>query len=261
VSHKKWFNIWIQHIRLNTITIHIYAEDVIDGNLGVNMRNKKHIISILFIEILLLGGIVPGVAQSQQIRLNGFIHTLDDLTPAHHIYTEQYFVPSYLEVGDLVFFDSSMPPGRWNVRGYDHVAIYIGDEKFIGSTRNDMTHVIEVNVSEYSFFLNVLHYKNPAFARVISATPTQRQNATEWALSRTGDLYQTWDPRKVADPNSSIITADRWYCSEIIWAAYYNQGIDIDRNGWTRDLPWFFPLWSSVSPQDIYDDNDVIHLS
>jgi Permuted papain-like amidase enzyme, YaeF/YiiX, C92 family len=225
------------------------------------MKKCIGIISMFFIGILLFGGFLPGIAQSQVSTAKETAHALKDLLLNDNESKKQYFVPSYLEIGDLVFFDSSARPGRWNVRGYDHVAIYIGDQKFVGSTRNVIQHTLEVNISEFSFFLNVLHYKNPMFARVTSATPAQRQNATKWALSRIGDLYQTWDPRKVADPNSSIITADQWYCSEIVWAAYYNIGIDIDRNGWTRDFPWFFPLFSAVSCDDIFYDDDVTPFS
>jgi hypothetical protein len=225
------------------------------------MRKIVNIIGVVFIGILLFGGFLPGIAQSHMEKLNKFNSSLLDLTERKDTLKKIYSVPSYLEVGDLAFFDSPAPPGRWNVRGYDHVAIYIGDNKFVGSTRNDIAHILEVNISDYDFFMNVIHYKNPMFARVISATPTQRYNATQWALSRIGDLYQTWDPRKEANPNASIITATRWYCSEIVWTAYYHQGIDIDKNGWDRDFPWFFPLWSAVSPQDIADDNDIVPLS
>jgi uncharacterized protein YycO len=188
-------------------------------------------------------------------------HALQIISRIQHRNTEQYVVPSYVEVGDLAFFDIPAPPGRWNVSGYDHVAIYIGDDKFIGSTRNDVTHTLEINISTYSFFMDVLRYKNPMFARVIIATPEQRQAATRWVLTRIGDGYQMWDPRKCADPNASLITAKKWYCSEIVWAAYYRLGIDIDKNGWTRDFPFFFPIFISVSPQDIADDNDIVHLS
>jgi hypothetical protein len=225
------------------------------------MRNIRIYIGVAIIGMLLFWGVIPAISQSYMKRLNNFEKSTLAFIGKKNTPDKYYRVPSYLEMGDLAFFDSPAPPGRWNVRGYDHVAIYIGDNKFIGSTRNDVKHVLEVNISDYNFFMNVIHYKNPMFARVISATPSQRYNATQWALSRIGDPYQTWDPRKEANPDAPIITASRWYCSEIVWAAYYHQGIDIDKNGWNRDFPWFFPLWSAVSPQDIAEDNDIVHLS
>jgi hypothetical protein len=226
------------------------------------MRSSTCIIGMLCIGIVFLGGIRPISAYYSQEDLNQASQHMLRYSPSpdqNEKRTNHY--PPDFQIDDLVFFDSTFPPGRWNVRGLDHVAIYLGNDSFVCTTKNKITGSFEVNIVSYDDLFQSTMLKNPCYARVINATPQQRHAATHWALSRIGDKYQTWDPRKVADPNSSIITADRWYCSEIIWAAYYNQGIDIDRNGWTRDLPWFFPLWSSVSPQDIYDDNDVIHLS
>ena len=50
------------------------------------------------------------------------------------------------------------------------------------------------------------------------------------------------------DPNDPL--SDSWYCTEIIWAAYYNQGIDIDSNGGTIVIPidiHMSPLFDQVT--------------
>jgi len=205
------------------------------------MGKTRFLIGLFFIGILCIAGVCPVVAYHQ-----GF---------------DSISVPPYLELGDLVFFDSTFRPGRWNVRGLDHVAIYLGDNHFVGTMRNTVKQVAEVNITDYSYFFRVLHFVNPLFARVVSATPAQRQAATAWALSRIGDLYQIWDPEKIADPSAQRVTANRWYCSELVWAAYYQVGIDLDQNGWKRDFPWGLPFWSAVSPQEIAADNDVALLS
>ena len=55
-----------------------------------------------------------------------------------------------------------------------------------------------------------------------------------------------------------------WYCTELVWAAYYNcnhspeekiygQGIDIDRNEWRKDSL----IYSMVWPNNIIRDDDV----
>jgi hypothetical protein len=225
------------------------------------MRNIIGVLSMILVGILLLGGTFPGIAQSLVINSNELKPILRDSTQTQSGFKKQYLVPSNLEVDDLVFFDSNFPPGRWNVPGLDHIAIYLGNNTFVCTAKNKSTGVFAVNIVNYNALLGSGMLKNPRFARVANVTAEQRHNATEWALSRIGDLYQTWDPRKCADPNASLITANQWYCSEIVWAAYYHQGIDIDRNGWKRDFPSFFPIFSAVSPQDIYEDNDVIHFS
>ncbi len=86
---------------------------------------------------------------------------------------------------------------------------------------------------------------------------TQQKNAIDFAKLRLGDGFsiQTHTMNKNYNPedleNDSY--ANVWYCSELIWAAYYNcnnsfpkikpengyiygEGIDLDPNGWEIDL-------------------------
>jgi hypothetical protein len=90
--------------------------------------------------------------------------------------------------------------------------------------------------------------------RVKSATEAQRHAAVNWTISKIGLLYQDFFNLplfglKCADTNRSFPTADELYCMELLWAAYYNQGIDIDQDGWK------FPWW--VTGNDIIYDDDV----
>jgi hypothetical protein len=224
------------------------------------MRIYSYSTGFLVILIILVVG-VKSITDNPQGRSNQISeHSWADALSTHQSALSTEHLPFDFQIDDLVFFDSTFPPGRWNVRGLDHVVIYLGNDSFLSTMANKTTHVGEVNIISYDDLFHSWMLKNPRYARV-NTTPEQRHAATQWVCSRIGDTYQTWDPRKCADPNASIITAKKWYCSEIVWAAYYNIGIDIDQNGWARDFPWFFPLWSSVSPQDIYDDNDMIHLT
>jgi hypothetical protein len=222
------------------------------------MRAWRHIIVMFLISVLFIGGLLPGIAYPQIQKSNEKHQTYQNLALKNE---KQILEPPNLEIGDLVFFDSMSPPGRWNVTGFDHVALYIGENRYLGSMRNIEKQVAEINITNFTYFYIVLHLTNPTFARVVSATPEQKQGAIDWGLSRIGDRYQTWDPQKMANPNSGYSTAQKWYCSEFIWAAFYNNGIDVDRNGWDRDFPWFFPIWSAVSCDDIYYDNDLVHFS
>jgi len=226
------------------------------------MRFGSYSIGMFLVGIIVIGGLRPVSAQDDFHHSNQDNQYILNYVPSAHQNerkTSQY--PPGFQIDDLVFFDSTYPPGRWNVSGLDHVAIYLGNDTFICTIRNKTTHSGEVNIISYDHLFLGGILKNPRYARVITATPEQRHAATHFVISRIGDKYQTFDPRKCADPNASISTADRWYCSEIIWAAYYRIGIDIDRNGWNRDFPWFFPIWSAVSCDDIYYDNDVVHFS
>jgi len=108
------------------------------------------------------------------------------------------------------------------------------------------------------------------FARVEGATEEQKQNAIDFAITQLDMPFQytsvsrikNFDPTDKNDP-----FAWEWYCSELLWASYYNcnnkfpeeeppegyiygEGIDIDYNGWEedkysnyeeRDVPSVFP--------------------
>ncbi len=48
------------------------------------------------------------------------------------------------------------------------------------------------------------------------------------------------------------VYGDKYYCSELVWAAYKANGVDIDANpGWS----WKYA--NGVAPQEIYDDSDT----
>ena len=62
--------------------------------------------------------------------------------------------------------------------------------------------------------------------------------------------------------------ANKWYCTELIWAAFYNcnhtpdkyifgEGIDIDHNGWKKDSFGNCMVWPL---NIILDSNTRIHL-
>ena len=96
------------------------------------------------------------------------------------------------------------------------------------------------------------------FARVKTASDTQKQNAIDFAKRQIGKKFQSeflglegdknYDPTDKSDP-----LANEWYCSELVWAAYYNcnnsfsdekpekeyiygEGIDLDKNGWQKNI-------------------------
>lgn len=64
-----------------------------------------------------------------------------------------------------------------------------------------------------------------------------KDSAADWAVGKRGDEYQVvfedgWI--KHADykiPQSLYPNSYKWYCMELVWAAYINEGIDIDFDG------------------------------
>ncbi len=157
-------------------------------------------------------------------------------------------VPAGVEIGDLILCDirtnQANPwkrPGLFN----EHCAIYIGNETLI-----EANGVVRYrNFTQFSTWC-----RNYVFLKVKNANAAQKLAAVEWAKSKLGMGYQVFFDfpffgLKIADTSRKFPTANILYCAELLWASYYNQGIDIDRDGWT------YPYW--VTPNDILYDDDV----
>lgn len=65
---------------------------------------------------------------------------------------------------------------------------------------------------------------NSEVKRLKNVSESVIDDATEWMIGQWGKEYPSGIPmEKNADPNSSD-----WYCSELVWAAYYHQEIYLD---------------------------------
>ncbi|MFH0762527.1 MAG: PxKF domain-containing protein [Candidatus Omnitrophota bacterium] len=78
--------------------------------------------------------------------------------------------------------------------------------------------------------------------RVEGLTLQQKDYITNFWENQIGKPYQDWLKYLNKDPN---IEASEWYCSELMWAPYYNLGINIDSAEYL----------SAIAPQEIYDSN------
>ena len=151
-------------------------------------------------------------------------------------------VSDYVKPGDLFFCESK---NKDYEPGWDHVGIYIGNNEFIEAVPDQ-----NVWITNLSFIQTWA--KDITYGTVKTSNEAQRQNAIEFVKSQLGKPY---DPYKCFimpwfnRPKDPSPDAKAWYCSELIWAAYYNQGINIDRNG-NRYPPY-------VGPTEISSDNDV----
>lgn len=168
--------------------------------------------------------------------------------------------PSYLVPGDLLFIEAK----PWvqavfgvGLDGWDHIAMYIGDGTFVEAS--DYPGLSEVATLPFAFYRT--WGAELVFGRVVTADENQRAGAVDFALRRRGYPYQHcedcwWANPNPGDPNDPH--SDAWYCSELVWAAYWHQGINIDV---TPEPP--SPdeggdgVHLFVSPQDIADDDDV----
>jgi hypothetical protein len=168
--------------------------------------------------------------------------------PDTNTLNETILVPDSVEIGDLILIDLTADqsnlwkrPGPYN----EHSALYIGNNTFVEANG-------VVRYRDYTSFY--LLQRNLVFLRVKTANESQRHAAAAWAISKIGVTYQyffesPWFGLKIAHTDLLFPTANELYCMELLWAAYYAQGIDIDQNGWK------FPWW--VDGNDILHDDDI----
>jgi len=216
---------------------------------------KKKIFAINIILFFILMSIVPSISGNiGEISPMSFVKINDEES-----LTDEINVPDCVEAGDILLLDPGYgwdESNKWKVPGpyNEHGVLYVGNNKFIeaGSPKG----VYERN---YSYFYS--RAKNLAFMRVKSANVCQKQAAIDWAYDRIGADYQSiltpWLLLKIANPDFPNPTANKWYCMELPWAAYYNQGIDIDKNGWKIDLLYVPCVWGNNILTD--DDIEIIY--
>lgn len=146
-----------------------------------------------------------------------------------------------LKDGDLIFIRTAWWDIPFNLVGneYTHVGMYIGGQWMIESILSEnsrssgLAGVVVTPLSGWS-------YPSETYAtlvRVETADDTIRQEAVAYALSKLGQGYDinVWK-KEVHKPN--------YYCSELIWAAYYKASkgkIDLGNKGkkggvWPDDI-------------------------
>jgi len=188
-------------------------------------------------------------------------------------------------------------------KGFDHVAIYRGkgrvniNGEFIEDKIFGRHYVIE---STYFPFPKVRYtplsllffYSKLYYARVNTTDETVKDTAIEFAESQLGCSYQhffhmskrdnprfmwdykKWDEsdpaykfRKHAnyDPDDPLDPLSDWYyCADLVWASYYNAGVDLDPifpedidNDTQPDIIEGYGFLRFVSPQNIYDSSNT----
>jgi uncharacterized protein YycO len=150
--------------------------------------------------------------------------------------TCQKVIDLNLLAGDLIFIRT---PG-WTApfdlvnQSYTHVGMYIGGGQMIEASLYPAHGSVKkgVHLSPLSGWANPTEPFVTAY-RVRKATPLQRQAAVDFARSLL--------PKEVPyDMNvfSKQLYGNSYYCSELIWAAYYHAaGIDLGQTGPISDLP------------------------
>ena len=151
----------------------------------------------------------------------------------------KYNLLSTVQKGDIIYESK----GGFGITG--HIAIVEGI--YYSSTYNQSyIRVIEAvsnGVARGVLDDTRIDDKGVSILRVSGANITQKSSAVNFCISQLGKNYMI-DFAK----NTSADESD-WYCSELVWAAYYNQGINIETTGWYNE--------PGITPRDINNSSKV----
>ncbi|MDD3207168.1 MAG: YiiX/YebB-like N1pC/P60 family cysteine hydrolase [Bacilli bacterium] len=143
-----------------------------------------------------------------------------------------------LQRGDIVFEAT----GFYGITG--HVAIVEGI--YYSETYQQyfvrLIEAISVGVARSILTPSRMIAKEDSVYRVRNATSTQIDNAIDFIIAQLGKPYSV-QPIKNANADNPD-----WYCSELIWAGYYHQGIylDVDDND---------NYGSPITPREMIESN------
>lgn len=92
-------------------------------------------------------------------------------------------------------------------------------------------------------------YNHFVVLRVYSASVTERSSAANYAIAQLGDYYSIFSNR---------MDTYRWYCSQLVWRSYLEQGYDIESYGWQQGVGLITPgdLIESPLTTQVYSYNN-----
>ena len=224
-----------------------------------NIINQCMVIFVL-LSIYIISISQASIENSQEISFQDFTTNSLTLIPVHE-----------LQPGDIAFKHPEAFPGPIII---DHCLLCAGYDNETEEYEFIEAHFHYGVQSRFEKKENLTDSDWGPYARVRSATEEQKKNAIDFARKQIGKDFQIEWINKNYDPtdieNDSL--AKEWYCSELVWASYYNcnnkfpsdvderqcvygNGIDIDMNGWQKVLNM-----TIVAPKEIMFDNDVTRL-
>lgn len=154
----------------------------------------------------------------------------------------KYNLKDVVKKGDVIYEAN----GGFGVTG--HIAIVEG---FYYNSDQDVTYirVVEaINVGVVRSLLDDTRVddKDVTIFRVDDATSSDITAAISFCVGEIGSSYSL-DFQKDTDSSETD-----WYCSELVWAAYKNEGIDIEKSGVSEP---------GVTPHDIRDSDELSEIT
>lgn len=154
----------------------------------------------------------------------------------------KYNLKDVVKEGDIIYENN----GGFGITG--HIAIVEG---FYYNSEQDVTYIRLIEAIDDGVVRSLLDdtrvdEKDVTIFRVDDATSTNITDAISFCVGEIGSSYSL----DFAKDTSSSETD--WYCSELVWAAYKNQGIDIEKSGFSEP---------GITPHDIRDSSEVSEIN
>ncbi|RLG33121.1 hypothetical protein DRN97_05790 [Methanosarcinales archaeon] len=150
-----------------------------------------------------------------------------------------------IEIGDILW-----ARGGSVLRVEGHVGIYVGNGKVV-EARLWPYGVVKMPFETWD---NLVDTKDTivCLLRVKEQPYELRKAAAHWTEGELGRGWRPMFPWLGKHPDEAI-----WYCSELVWAAYYNQGVNIDKDDDPSSMTEEEIFSNTVSPGDILGDDDI----
>lgn len=216
-------------ILLFTITPQIVEAETIDtaGDLLNNLNNLPDDVEVIDVctvnqsvepagESLMDAENSEPTSMTSSGSSNKYYYNIGEYCPDYVTYSK-YNLLSVVKKGDIIYESE----GGFSITG--HIAIVEGIfYRFNGTPYIRLIEAIDVGVVRSLLDDTRYNDKGVTVLRVSGATSTIIDAAVSFCVGELGSSYSL-DLRK----DTSAAEKD-WYCSELVWAAYYNQGIDVE---------------------------------
>lgn len=159
--------------------------------------------------------------------------------PSNLDYSAMPELLTYLKPGDIIYERNGSFLADW----VGHIAIVVD---VVNDPENDLYYVLllEAGINGVTYGLmtpNRFQEKWAIAVRLTDASDLQKENAIAWAATQLNKPWMLKATKSFSQDNTY------WYCSELVWASFYSQGIYLDANdNLSQD-------GSIIYPEEIYE--------
>ena len=155
----------------------------------------------------------------------------------------KYNILAKIKKGDMIFENK----GFYGLSG--HTAIVEGKiyQPYVKKYYIRLIEAISVGVCRGVLDSNRVDDRQVYVKRPKNVTSTQINNALDFARSQLGKPY------KLDFKKNTSASEKNWYCSELYWASYYNQGINLEKPIGINE--------PGVTPRDLYYSETFTYIN